>query len=140
MTLQARAKPAPATLHVGLHRRRSATYCVRRRCFLLGEVAFVITSGQEREGEPGADSAVLHIRRCGLRLYPGPRLRLVFVRGTIHRPQVPDDLRDTPQEKSPKAKGAVQARRLDPLLITQRTSAVDESEPIPRFLRRLFEE
>lgn len=110
MKSQARVKPT--NLHVGLHRRRSATYCARSRSFLLGRVAFVITSGQKREGEPRADSAVLRFRRCGLRLYPGPRLRLVFVRGTTHRPQVPDDLRDTPQEKSPKAKGTVQARRL----------------------------
>jgi hypothetical protein len=110
------SSPSILAPHMVLYRPGLPTGCVVGRSFLPLEVAFVITFRLKREGESRADSAVLYLCRCGLCLYPCVRLQLVFVGGTNHQPQMPDALPHAPQEEGPKAEGAVQARRLGPLL------------------------
>ena len=63
-------------------------------------------------GDSRADAVVFRLRRYGRYRNFGIRLRLVFTHQANGKPQMPEAPRDAPQEDVPKAKGAVQVRRV----------------------------
>jgi hypothetical protein len=63
-------------------------------------------------GGPRADIVVLYLCRCGRSRDRRVELRLVFGGGTSHGPQVPNALREVPQEEDQEAKSTLQIWRL----------------------------